>query len=58
MLILSARGRTVAAVGFGQMLAWGSSYYLAAILAPVMARQFGLPTVAVRQSAHPAFRAV
>ena len=46
-MILSARGRTVAAVGFGQMLAWGSSYYLAAILAPVMARQFGLPTVAV-----------
>ena len=41
------RHRTVAAIGFGQMLAWGSSYYLAAILAPVMAKHFGLPTVAV-----------
>lgn len=44
---LSSRSKTIAAIGFGQMLAWGSSYYLAAILAPVMARQFGLPTVAV-----------
>ena len=43
----STRNHTVAAIGFGQMLAWGSSYYLAAILAPVMARQFGLPSVAV-----------
>lgn len=47
MRALSSRGKTVAAIGFGQMLAWGSSYYLAAILAPVMARQFGLPSVAV-----------
>ncbi len=46
-MALSQRSRTVAAIGFGQMLAWGSSYYLAAILAPVMARQFALPTVAV-----------
>lgn len=45
--MMTTRNRTVAAIGFGQMLAWGSSYYLAAILAPVMARQFGLPTVAV-----------
>lgn len=44
---MTTRNRTVAAIGFGQLLAWGSSYYLAAILAPVMARQFGLPTVAV-----------
>ena len=43
----SSRRKTVAAIGFGQMLAWGSSYYLAAILAPVMAGQFGLPVVAV-----------
>ena len=47
MRALSSRSKTVAAIGFGQMLAWGSSYYLAAILAPVMARQFGLPSVAV-----------
>ncbi|MES2885846.1 MAG: MFS transporter [Pseudomonadota bacterium] len=47
MKALSPRSKTVAAIGFGQMLAWGSSYYLAAILAPVMARQFGLPVVAV-----------
>lgn len=46
-MTLSVRSSTVAAIGFGQMLAWGSSYYLAAILAPVMARQFALPTVAV-----------
>ena len=47
MRTLSPRSKTVAAIGFGQMLAWGSSYYLAAILAPVMARAFALPTVAV-----------
>ncbi len=47
MKIFSPRSQTVAAIGFGQMLAWGSSYYLAAILAPVMARAFALPTVAV-----------
>lgn len=47
MPLLSSRSKTVASIGFGQMLAWGSSYYLAAILAPVMARHFGLPTVAV-----------
>ncbi len=47
MTFLSPRNKTVAAIGFGQMLAWGSSYYLAAILAPVMARAFALPTVAV-----------
>lgn len=47
MRTLSSRSKTVAAVGFGQMLAWGSSFYLAAILAPVMALEFRLPTVAV-----------
>lgn len=46
-MAFTTRSRSVAAIGFGQMLAWGSSYYLAAILAPVMARQFALPTVAV-----------
>lgn len=44
---LSPRSKTVACIGFGQMLAWGSSYYLAAILAPVMAAEFGLSAVAV-----------
>ena len=47
MKAFSSRNKTVAAIGFGQMLAWGSSYYLAAILAPVMAHAFALPTVAV-----------
>jgi len=47
MKSLSSRSKTVASIGFGQMIAWGSSYYLAAILAPVMAREFGLPAVAV-----------
>ncbi len=47
MSLISPRSKTVAAIGLGQMLAWGSSYYLAAILAPVMAQHFGLPTVAV-----------
>lgn len=47
MPALSPRSKTVAAIGLGQLLAWGSSYYLAAILAPVMARAFDLPTVAV-----------
>lgn len=45
--MISSRNKAAAAIGFGQMLAWGSSYYLAAILAPVMARAFALPTVAV-----------
>ena len=47
MPALSPRSKTITAIGLGQLLAWGSSYYLAAILAPVMARAFGLPTVAV-----------
>jgi len=47
MRALSPRSKTITAIGLGQLLAWGSSYYLAAILAPVMARVFGLPTVAV-----------
>lgn len=34
---LPSRARVVASVGFGQMLAWGSSYYLLAIIARPMA---------------------
>lgn len=34
---LPSRGRVVASIGFGQMLAWGSSYYLLAIVARPMA---------------------
>ena len=45
--MFNERRRTVAAIGFGQLLAWASSYYLAAILAPLMAGSFGLPPVAV-----------
>lgn len=41
------RARVVAAVGFGQLLAWASSYYLLAILALPMAASLGLPAVAV-----------
>lgn len=36
--------RPIAALGVGQMIAWGSSYYLPAILAPAMARDLGLQT--------------
>jgi MFS family permease len=42
-----SRARTVWAVGLGQLLAWGSSYYLVAILGPPMAASLGLPNVAV-----------
>jgi len=42
-----ARRRTVVAIGLGQLLAWGSSYYLLATLARPMARGLGLPPVAV-----------
>jgi len=45
--MIPARARVVAAVGFGQLLAWGSSYYLVAILATPMAQTLGLPNVAV-----------
>jgi MFS family permease len=45
--MFNERRRTVAAIGLGQLLAWASSYYLAAILAPLMAHSFGLPPVAV-----------
>lgn len=44
---LPPRGRTVVAVGFGQLLAWGSSYYLLAILARPMASALGLNPVVV-----------
>jgi MFS family permease len=43
----SSRTRTVVTVGLGQLLAWGSSYYLVAILGPPMAASLGLPNVAV-----------
>ena len=39
--------RIVAAVGFGQLLAWASSYYLVAVVGAPMAAAFGLPRVAV-----------
>ncbi|PTU30062.1 MFS transporter [Stenotrophobium rhamnosiphilum] len=40
-----SRARVVTAVGFGQMLAWGSSYYLLAIIARPMAAGLGLNPV-------------
>lgn len=43
----SVRSRAVVGVGLGQLLAWGSSYYLVAILAAPMASTLGLPNVAV-----------
>ncbi|HSW15212.1 MAG TPA: MFS transporter [Solimonas sp.] len=43
----SSRRRTVIAVGLGQLLAWGSSYYLLATLARPMARGLDLEPVAV-----------
>jgi MFS family permease len=43
----ASRGRVVAAVGLGQLLAWGSSYYLLAILAKPMALGLGLQPVLV-----------
>lgn len=39
----AARGRTVLALGTTQTLAWGSTYYLPAILAIPMARDLGMP---------------
>ncbi len=42
---LPSRGRVVASIGFGQMLAWGSSYYLLAIVARPMAEGLGLNPV-------------
>lgn len=41
------RGRVVAAVGSGQLLAWASSYYPPAILAQPMALELALPPSAV-----------
>ncbi|MFM1991397.1 MAG: hypothetical protein RJA99_4354 [Pseudomonadota bacterium] len=38
---------TVAALGTAQTLAWGSSYYLPAVLAVPMARDLGIPTPTV-----------
>jgi len=48
-----SRRRTVIAVGLGQLLAWGSSYYLLATLARPMAATLGLapPTVYLMFSA-------
>lgn len=34
-------------LGLGQLLAWGSSFYLVAIVGPAMATSVGLPTLAV-----------
>lgn len=42
--------RVVAAVGLGQLLAWGSSYYLLATLARPMAADLGIPGVWVYAS--------
>lgn len=42
---LPSRGRVVASIGFGQMLAWGSSYYLLAIVARPMAAGLSLNPV-------------
>jgi MFS family permease len=41
--VLSARARAVAALGTAQTLAWGSTYYLPAMLATPMARDLGVP---------------
>lgn len=42
-----SRPPVVIAIGLGQLLAWGSSYYLVAILGAPMAAALGLPNVAV-----------
>ncbi|MES2491407.1 MAG: MFS transporter [Pseudomonadota bacterium] len=47
---MPSRTRVVMAVGFGQMLAWGSSYYLLAIIARPMAAGLGLNPVWVYAS--------
>src|SRR5687768_12577503 len=41
------RGAVVTALGTAQMLAWGSSYYLAALLAAPMAGALGMPVSTV-----------
>lgn len=41
---MSAQRRVVLALGFAQTLAWGSTYYLPAILAEPMARDLGIST--------------
>jgi predicted MFS family arabinose efflux permease len=41
--MLEPRFRTTAALGGAQTLAWASSYYLPAVIAPPMARELGLP---------------
>ncbi|HZH25564.1 MAG TPA: MFS transporter [Azospirillaceae bacterium] len=38
-----SRGRVVTILGIGQILAWGSTYYLPAVLAPAMAADTGWP---------------
>lgn len=42
-----SRTRIVVALGMGQVLGWGSSYYLAAILAAPMAAEFGVATAVI-----------
>jgi MFS family permease len=44
MIELTKRTRVVIALGSAQTLAWGSSYYLPAILAAPMARELGVST--------------
>jgi MFS family permease len=44
---MTPRTRTVLVLGSAQTLAWGSSFYLPAVLAPSMARELGLGTPAV-----------
>lgn len=39
---LDQRTRTIIGLGIAQTLAWGSTYYLPAVLAPAMARDLGL----------------
>ncbi|WP_430423731.1 MFS transporter [Methylibium petroleiphilum] len=44
---MSNRGAVVAALGIAQTLAWGSTYYLPAVLAPPMAKELGVSTPTV-----------
>jgi len=44
---MNGKGRTVAALGTAQTLAWASSYYLPAVLAAPMARDLGVSTPTV-----------
>ena len=39
---LDRRTRTILGLGIAQTLAWGSTYYLPAVLAPAMSRDLGM----------------